>query len=308
MSATANLSQPAISQLEGMRAEKSSRRFRIVRILWAGRVNRIALLILAIAILACFVPLSWLPHDPTKGSLTLRFQPPAWVEGGDWSYPLGTDALGRDILSRLVYGSRYTLLITFLSVPIAAFVGTLLGVISGYHGGRLDAVIMRIVDIQLAFPTILLLIAIIGSFGSSLWILVSVLALAGWVRYTRVVRGSVLSVREREFVEASRTSGAGNSRILIRHVLPNVLSPLVVLISFEFARTLLLESTLSFLGVGIQPPHASWGSMIADGRNYLVDAWWVSLMPGVAIVLTVVAFNFLGDGLRDALDPQSRIM
>lgn len=285
------------------RASARPRRRRALRTIRRSKSSMISLVTLLAIMLMALIPTTLLPHDPTLGSLTLRFQPPAWLAEGNRDHLLGTDALGRDVLSRLMFGSRFSLLITFTSVPIAAVIGTVLGILAGYHGGKLDAVIMRVADVQLAFPTILLMIAIIGSIGASIWSLVGVLALAGWVRYTRVIRGSVLSIREREYVDASRASGATTGRTVLRHVFPNVVSPLVVLVTFELARTLLLESTLSFLGVGVQPPEASWGSMIADGRNYLVDAWWVSLLPGLVIVISVLAFNFLGDGLRDALDP-----
>ena len=280
-----------------------AKRRHALRRLGGNRASLAAFIVLVAIILTALLPADLLPHDPTIGTLSRRFQPPGWISEGSWEYPLGTDALGRDVLSRLMYGGRYTLLITFTSVPIAAVAGTTLGILAGYHGGRLDSIIMRVADVQLAFPTILLMIAIIGSIGASVWSLVGVLALAGWVRYSRLIRGSVLALREREFVESSRATGATTARTIVRHILPNVASPLVVLLTFELARTLLLESTLSFLGVGVQPPEASWGTMIADGRNYLVDSWWVSLMPGALIVITVLAFNFLGDGLRDVLDP-----
>lgn len=295
---TVTAAYPAITQ-----ATTRSRRRGVLKKLWANRTARVSFVVLMGILVMALIPSDSLPHDPTTGTLAKRFVPPAWIEGGAWGNPFGTDALGRDVLSRLMYGGRFSLLITFTSVPIAALLGTVLGIVAGYQGGKLDSIIMRLADIQLAFPTILLMIAIIGTLGSSIWTLIGVLALAGWVRYTRLIRGSVLSIREREYVEASRATGARTSRILLRHVFPNVVSPLVVLITFELARTLLLESTLSFLGVGVQPPEASWGSMISDGRNYLVEAWWVSLLPGVVIVIAVLAFNFLGDGLRDVLDP-----
>jgi ABC-type dipeptide/oligopeptide/nickel transport system permease subunit len=254
--------------------------------------------------IAALLPNQFLPHDPTRQSLRSRFQPPVWMEGGSWRHVLGTDNLGRDLLSRAIRGARVSLLTTTLSVALGAMVGVLLGLSAGYFGGWIDEVLSRLMDVQLAFPLMLLMIAIVGVLGASLTVLVAALALASWPRYARLIRGSALALRDREFVEASRALGATQLGTLFRHVAPNALSPVIVFTTFELSRILLIESALSFLGLGVPPPTPSWGSIIADGRAYLLDAWWISAIPGLLITLLVLAFNFLGDALRDALDPR----
>lgn len=252
------------------------------------------------------LPNALLPNDPNRQSLRNRFQPPVWVEAGSWDRPLGADNLGRDLLSRAMRGARISLLTTAVSVALGALVGVALGLLAGYYGGWLDEVVSRLIDIQLAFPLMLLMIAIVGVLGSSLTVLVSALALAAWPRYARLIRGSVLSLRSREFVEASRAMGSHSLQTLARHVMPNAISPIIVFTTFELSRIVLIESSLSFLGLGVPPPTPSWGSIVADGRTYLLDAWWISAFPGLLIVVLVLAFNTLGDVLRDILDPQLR--
>lgn len=266
--------------------------------------NFLSLAVLSIFFLAALTPTPLLPHNPTQQSLRARFTPPVWVEGGTPQHVLGTDNLGRDLLSRIVRGARASLLITSLSVFAGALVGIVLGLLAGYFGGWLDEVISRLVDVQLAFPLILLMIAIVGILGASVTVLIAALSLASWPRYARLVRGSTLSIRNQEFVEGAKALGSSNLPIVFKHVAPNVLAPVIVFTTFELSRILLIESALSFLGLGVPPPQPSWGSIIADGRSYLVDAWWVSALPGIAIILVVLAFNFLGDGLRDYLDPR----
>ncbi len=242
--------------------------------------------------------------DPQLQDLDRRLQPPVWTTGGAWSHPLGTDALGRDLLSRLLYGGRTSLLIGFLAVAIAGSLGLALGLIAGYLGGVADAVIMRLADVQLAIPFILLAIGLIAAIGPNVRNLVLVLGITGWVVYARVIRASVLSLRHREFVEAARASGAGLARILARHVLPNVLSLAIVVMSLELATMVFSEAALSFLGVGVPPAIPSWGTMLGDGRNYMLVAWWVVTWPGLALAITMLSANLFGDWLRDALDPR----
>ena len=246
------------------------------------------------------------PHDPREQVLERRLRPPAWSERGEWAYPLGTDHLGRDILSRLVYGSRISLLVGITSVVISGFLGVTLGVLAGYYGGRLDAFLMRLVDIQLAFPFILLAISVIAVLGAGVRNVIIVLGVARWMDYARVVRGDVLTVREREFVTAARALGAANRTIIPRHILPNVLTPIVIVATFAVATNIITEASLSFLGLGVEATIPTWGSMLADGRSYIGRAWWLTTLPGLAILLTVLSINILGDSLRDYLDPRLR--
>jgi peptide/nickel transport system permease protein len=263
------------------------------------------LVLLALIVAAACSP--WIaPHHPTRERLIDRLLPPAWSAEGEWRYPLGTDHLGRDVVSRIIYGSRVSLVVGFAAVAVGGGLGILLGVAAGFVGGRLDEAIMALADMQLAFPTILLAIAIIAVLGPSFTNLVIVIGISGWVTYARIARGQVLSLREKEFVEAIRAQGGSQWRIVFRHILPNILSPLIVVATLDLARTIILESTLSFLGLGIQPPTPSWGGMLSDGREYLLSAWWIATFPGLALMLTALSFNRLGDWVRDLTDPRLR--
>lgn len=257
--------------------------------------------ICALAVLAIFAPVA-APYDPVaQGDLTTTaYLPPS---GTHW---LGTDQFGRDILSRIIYGARISLSIGCLAVAIAVVLGSLLGSVAGYVGGWVDAALMRFTDMVMAFPRLVLLIMIIALFEPSLTLIILVLGLTQWPGTARLVRGEVLSLREREYVEAARALGFGRARIILRHLLPNVMAPVIVAATLGIGNTIVLEAGLSFLGFGIQPPTASWGTLVADGRQNLIGAWWVATFPGLAIVLTVLAFNLVGDGLRDALDPRMR--
>jgi peptide/nickel transport system permease protein len=259
--------------------------------------------VLANVLAAAFAPVI-APHDPLDQDITRRLLPPWWLAGGSATHLLGTDQLGRDILSRIVFGSRVSLLIGLLSVAIALPVGVGVGLVSGYVGGRVDDAIMRLADVQLAFPFILLAITIAGVLGPNPRNVIVILAVGGWVVYARISRGQVLSLREKEFVEAARSLGMGHARIVCRHILPNSLTPVIVVGTFAVAQMILLESSLSFLGLGVQPPTPSWGGMLNDGRGYITIAWWLTTFPGAAIMLTVLGINFLGDWLRDLLDPR----
>jgi peptide/nickel transport system permease protein len=244
--------------------------------------------------------------DPLAQELLARLTPPFWQEGGSFAYPLGTDNLGRDVLVRILYGSRVSLMVGFASVFVACLSGIALGLISGYYGGRLDNLIMRVADVFMAYPFMLLTISVIAVLGNSIVNLILVLGLSDWVTYARTIRGSVLSIKKKEFVLAARSLGTRNRVILLRHVLPNVLSPILVLGTVRVANIIIWESGLSFLGMGVPPPMPTWGRMLAEGRVYITDAWWLVTLPGLAIMLTILSINLLGDGLRDALDPRLR--
>lgn len=248
------------------------------------------------------------PYDPFVADPIHRLLPPAWAPGGTPSFLLGTDQLGRDILSRLIYGARISLAAGIFSVAIAMPVGMAAGLLAGFRGGRIDEVIMRLVDTQLSIPFILLAISIIAVVGASTVNTILVLALGGWPTYARVVRGDTLSLRERDFIEAARAIGASKVRLVVHHVLPHLLGTVSVIASFATAQMILLESTLSYLGLGVQPPVPSWGRMLSDGQSYIMLAWWLATFPGCAIALTVLAINFIGDWARDRLSPHMRIL
>jgi len=263
----------------------------------------LAILMFLLVIPAVFAPLV-APHDPLKGALSKRLKPPVWVQGGTIEHPLGTDKLGRDILSRIIHGSRISLMVSLMAILVAGAIGTTLGLISGYFGGKLDALIMRLVDISLSIPTILLALVLVAAVGPSFGTVITVVAVLLWARYARLVRGETLSIKERDFIARARVAGASHLRIMFRYIFPNVVNSLVVLITLQVGAVILLESTLSFLGAGIPRPTPAWGVMVADGRELIVTAWWVSMFPGVAIMLTVLSLNLLGDWLRDHLDPK----
>ncbi len=261
------------------------------------------IVILAIIIVAALFAPIITPHDPAYQTLTARLSPPAGFEGALSGHLLGTDHLGRDILSRLVYGARVSLGIGVLGMTIGATAGILLGLLAGFRKGIIDEVIMLLVDAQMALPLVVMALIAIAIFGTGLTVLILIVSLAGWDSHARLTRSMVLSVRERQFVLAAQASGAGRGRIMFRHVLPNITSPLIVLASFQLTAIILLESSLSFLGIGVQPPTPSWGSMIGEGRDFLATAWWIAVFPGIAIVLTTMTISLFGDWLRDVLDP-----
>ncbi len=247
------------------------------------------------------------PWDPGKQMLLKRLRPPAWQERGLREHPLGTDHLGRDILSRVLHGGRISLGVGLSAVTLSALIGVTLGLVAGFFGGRADAFIMRIVDVFLAIPYILLAMGVVFALGPSLLNVILVMAVTRWVQFARIVRADVLSIREREFVTGARARGNRPLRVLLHHVLPNALTPIIVVATLELAFMIIYESALSFLGLGVQPPTPTWGWMLSDGRNYLATAWWLATLPGLAIMLTVLAVNLLGDWLRDTLDPRLKV-
>jgi peptide/nickel transport system permease protein len=272
------------------------REFRKNRLAVVGLVG-LAVLYL-VALLAPFLA----PYDPIAQPdiLHTSYLAPSLAH---W---FGTDRFGRDVLSRMLYGARISLIIAFVAVAISVSIGTLVGAVAGYFGGRVDALLMRFTDMVLAFPRLVLLIMIVALFSPSTPLIIAVLGLTQWPGTARIVRGDVLSLRERDFVQAARALGMSRRRIILRHLVPNVLAPVIVTATLGIGNTIVLEAGLSFLGLGVQPPTPSWGNMVADGRQNLLGAWWVATMPGLAIVFTVLAFNLVGDGLRDALDPRLR--
>jgi peptide/nickel transport system permease protein len=250
---------------------------------------------------------AWLaPQSPTAGDITAKLIPPVWMERGTWDHPLGTDRFGRDVLSRIIYGSRISLLVSLIAIGVAGTFGTALGLISGYRGGLTDAFLMRLTDIGLSMPIILIAVVLVAVSEPSFRNVVLVIAVLLWPRFTRQIRGETLAIKEQDFVALAVVAGRSSAWIISRHVFPNVVPTLLVISTLQVGYVILLEGTLSFLGVGVPPPSPAWGLMIADGRGFLATAWWISLFPGLAMVLTVLAVNLLGDWLRDHLDPKLR--
>jgi peptide/nickel transport system permease protein len=280
---------------------------RILRELVRNKAALAGLLVLGVVAASAVLAPLVAPTDPTAQEITSRLKPPGWSSPEGQLSALGTDHLGRDILSRLIFGARISLVIGLSAVAIAGTLGTLMGLAAGYRGGRVDDLCMRLTDTMLAMPFILLALAVIAVLGPSLRNIIIVLGITSWVSYARVVRAEVLTLRTREFVAAAQVLGGGGGRIVFRHLLPNVLTPVIVIATLEVARMIILESALSFLGLGIPPPTPTWGGMLADGRAYLSTAWWLATFPGLCIMLTVLGINLLGDWLRDVLDPRLQV-
>ena len=270
------------------------------------RLPWIPFLILATLVLVALLAPVISPHSPTEQSLPDKLKPPAWQEGGSARHPLGTDLLGRDVLSRLLHGARVSLMVTAAALLAGGGIGLAVGIVSGYAGGRVDSLLMRVVDATLAFPTILIALLLAVSLGQGLRTMVIAIAVILWARFARVVRGEVLTVKARDFVALARVRGCSGPRIMAVHILPNVMNTFMVLLSLHIGFVILLEASLSFLGAGIPPPTPSWGQMVADGRGHIAGAWWLSFPPGAAIMLVVLACNLFGDWLRDWLDPRLR--
>jgi peptide/nickel transport system permease protein len=254
---------------------------------------------------AVFAP-ALAPHDPREADITKKLIPPVWMEGGAWENPLGTDRFGRDVLSRIIYGSRISLIVSLVAIGVAGTVGTALGLVSGYRGGLTDTILMRLTDIGLSLPTILIAVVLVAVSEPSFENVILVIALLLWPRFARQMRGETLAIKEHDFVALAVVAGRSSAWIIRRHIFPNVVPTLLVISTLQVGYVILLEGTLSFLGVGVPPPNPAWGLMIADGRGFLATAWWISLFPGLAMLLTVLAVNLMGDWLRDHLDPKLR--
>jgi len=288
---------------QALPSETSTRSSTIWRGLRRYPLFPLAILVFCLVIPAVFAPLV-APFDPYQGSLRARLIPPFWQEGGSFEHLLGTDKLGRDVLSRIIYGARVSMTVSLIAIFVSGIIGTLLGVISGYFGGRTDSVVMRLVDISLSLPTILLALVLSAALGPSFTTVIVVISVLLWSRYARLVRGETLAIKERDFIARARVAGASHMRIMLLYILPNVVNSLVVLATLQVGYVILLESTLSFLGAGLPRAEPAWGLMVADGRELIVTAWWVSMFPGIAIMLTVLSLNLLGDWLRDHFDPK----
>jgi peptide/nickel transport system permease protein len=269
-------------------------------------VGIVGLVIVATVLITALAGPLFAPHDPAKLSVKARYIPPAWSAEGDSRYLLGTDQLGRDVLSRLIYGARISVIVGLLGVSISVLVGVTVGLTSGYIGGRVDNLLSRLVDTFMAIPFIILALAAVGFLGPGLFNLIIVLGLTGWVTFARVVRGEVLAVKSMEYITAARTIGQSSWRIMLFHVLPNVTASIIVLATLQIATVIIAESSLSFLGMGVQPPTITWGVMLSEGRNHLATSWWLATFPGAAISLTALGIILMGDWLRDALDPRLR--
>ena len=285
-----------------------------------GAVRRYPVIPITIMLVVLVLPAifaNWVaPHHPRIGSLSNRLVPPAWVDAqgegifatpaGSWTHPLGTDKQGRDILTRIIYGARVSLMVAVISITLAGITGTILGLMAGYFGGNVDHLIMRLVDIALSIPAILLALVLAVALGPSFQTVIIVIVSIFWSRYARLVRGETLSLKHQDFVARARVAGASNTRIIARHIFPNLVNTIIVLATLEVGQVILLEATLSFLGAGLPRPTPAWGLMVASGRELIVTAWWVAAFPGLAIVLAVLSMNLFGDWLRDKLDPKLR--
>jgi len=267
---------------------------------------RVALGLIVLFVLTALVGPYLVAHDPMQGSLRDRLDPPAWAEGGNAAHLLGTDRLGRDVLSRIVTGARISLAVCVIVIAIAGSIGTAVGTFSGYAGGWVDRVLMRLVDLALSLPVILLALLLGAISGPSFTNIIVVISLVLWSQYARMARGETLRVKNEDYVDLARTSGLGHAAIILRHVLPNIAPSLIVVATLQVGIVIVLEASLSFLGVGVPPPNPSWGSMVAEGRSYVVTAWWVSMFPGIAILLVVMAVNIVGDSLTDRINPALR--
>lgn len=276
-----------------------------VRTVLRTKLGVVAIAVLVLMVLvAVFAPLL-APYDPNAQDLLVRLRPPAWTAGGDANHLLGTDQLGRDILSRLIYGSRVSLLVGACAAVLAGVVGAVIGLVAGFFGGWTDRILMRLADIQLAFPSILLALAIVGFLGSGLWYVVLVLGFTGWVSYARVVRSEVLSLRTRDFVTEARAIGVRGATIIRRHLVPNVVAPLATIGTLHVAAAIVAEASLSYLGLGVPKQTVTWGAMLSDGQLYLGTSWWVAVFPGIALMITTLSVNITGDVLRDVADPKA---
>jgi peptide/nickel transport system permease protein len=277
--------------------------YRLWRLKWGLAAAASMLLIVASAVFAPWIA----PHDPLAVNIRHRLAPPAWMEGGTAQNLLGTDQVGRDLLSRVIYGGRVSLVVGVAAVVLSATIGVLMGLCAGYFGGRLDWFIMTLVNVMLTFPFVLLALAVIAVLGPSLLNMILVLGAADWPLYCRVIRAETMAIRERDFVAAGRALGMSHLRLVFRQIFPNLVSAIVVIATLQVARVIILESFLSFLGLGVQPPTPAWGNMLGEGRVYMLNSWWIAAFPGLAIFVTTLAINLMGNALRDWLDPHLKL-
>jgi peptide/nickel transport system permease protein len=267
----------------------------------------VGLVLVVLVVLVALLAPVLSPHDPAKQNIVYRLKPPFWAEEGSMEYPLGTDSVGRDVLSRVIFGSRISIFVGLVATAASALVGVSLGLIAGFMGGRTDSVISRVGDVQQAIPFLVLAIAVAAMLGPGLFNLILVLVITTWVTFFRVVRGEVLSVREEQYVLGAQSIGVSNIRIMLRYILPNVAASIIVIATLLVANMIIFEASLSFLGLGVPSSIPTWGRIVADGREYIADEWWIALFPGLAILITVMGINLLGDWLREDLDPKRRI-
>jgi ABC-type dipeptide/oligopeptide/nickel transport system permease subunit len=290
----------------GVAAAPASRRVplrRLWRFKWGVAAGLVMLLVVGSAVCAPLIA----PYSPVTVDIQHRLGPPAWMDGGTRAHPLGTDQVGRDLLSRVIYGGRVSLVIGTAAVLVSSSIGVLLGLAAGYFAGRVDWTIMTVINVMLTFPFVLLALAVIAVLGPSLVNMIIVLGVADWPLYARVIRAETMAIREREFVLAGRALGMSHLRIVFRQILPNLVSVIVVIATLQVARVIILESFLSFLGLGVQPPTPAWGNMLGEGRVYMLNSWWIATFPGLAIFVTTLAINLMGNALRDWLDPHMKI-
>jgi peptide/nickel transport system permease protein len=275
-----------------------------------AQARRLPLIPIALILVLLIIPAAFAdviaPHDPTAGGLSQRYIPPVWEEGGTSDHILGTDRVGRDVFSRIIHGSRVSVVVSLIGIVLGGVIGVALGLMAGYFSGKLDLLVMRLVDITLSIPSILFALVLAAAIGAGLTTVLIVIGYILWAYYARQIRGEVLAIRESDFISRARVTGASHARIIFRHVFPNVINTIIVLATLQVGFVILLEASLSFLGVGLQRPSPAWGLMVADGREVIVSFWWVSLFPGLAIMLTVLSLNLMGDWLRDRLDPKLR--
>ncbi|MEI7028272.1 ABC transporter permease [Paenibacillus sp. y28] len=302
MAISAQTEAGGVSTGEGRNKARGARRW--LRLLLKSKTGTVGLLLVLMVILIALLAPVLATQDPAKINASQRLLPPMWLERGTADHLLGTDNLGRDIWSRIVYGSRVSIIVGLGAVVVSGAIGAVLGLLAGFYRRWIDIVIMRVADSFLAIPTILFMLVVLAVLGPGLGTLIFVIGITNWVSYARVVRAEVLSVKERDFVRAAKAVGAKDARIIFTHILPNVMSSFIVISTMNVATTIILEASLSFLGLGIKPPAVSWGGMLSDGRQYLATSWWVATFPGLAITITVLGVIFLGDWLRDMLDPR----
>lgn len=279
----------------------------VQQVLWTFRKTPVIPAFIVLLIIFSALAAPWVsPQDPSRIEPAARLTPPAWSPGGSAKHFLGTDSTGRDLLSRIIYGARVSLIVATIGIGVSACFGTLMGLLAGYFGGLVDMTIMRVVDVMMSLPVLFLALALAAVIPSGMFIIILIVSVFGWSQFARIIRGEVLSLKERDFVALARVAQAGPWRIMLRHILPNLVNTLTVLVTLDVGGVIMFEAAFSFIGFGVQPPTPSWGNMLSEGQNYLTTAWWIAAFPGLALMAMVFSCNFIGDWLRDALDPKLR--